>query len=291
MTAVFEVLQPGLFKETGPPMFGRQDLGISPGGAMDRLAYETGRIFLGCHPDIVTLEMILPPVIRFTEDCCAVFTGARFAGTVLKASDGSTATPIAHAETFEAAAGATLECGEKTLGFRGYLSMLPVDGVSDAGGIAGRKRGDFDSVFSWPDPQGAIRVVKGPEHGYLEKPDGFVATRWKTTQEMSDMGMRLAAEAAPLSITLTNMISAPVSDGTIQLTPRGPIILLRHRQTVGGYPRIYNVISADVDLLAQYGPEQVLRFREVPLDTAFQVAALRQRELDALASRFAESAL
>ena len=43
------------------------------------------------------------------------------------------------------------------------------------------------------------------------------------------------------------MISKHVTDGTIQLAPSGPIVLLRHRQTVGGYPRIANVIEAYIN--------------------------------------------
>ncbi len=46
--------------------------------------------------------------------------------------------------------------------------------------------------------------------------------------------------------------SALYLNGTVQLTQSEPIILLKHRQTIGGYPRIFNVIYADVDLLVQY---------------------------------------
>ena len=100
------------------------------------------------------------------------------------------------------------------------------------------------------------------------------------------MGMRLAGFGPPLRISLENMISAPVSDGTVQLPPQGPIVLLWHRQTVGGYPGIFNVVSADMDVLAQYGPEQVLRFREVSMEEAREAARRRRREIDALARRF-----
>ena len=76
------------------------------------------------------------------------------------------------------------------------------------------------------------------------------------------------------------MISEAVADGTIQLTPKGPIVLLKHRQTVGGYPRVFNVISADIDLLGQYAPNQILRFSKVSLDHALNIALQKETALD-----------
>lgn len=66
------------------------------------------------------------------------------------------------------------------------------------------------------------------------------------------------------------MISQPVTDGTIQLAPSGPIVLLRHRQTVGGYPRIANVIEADINKLSQFPPNTKVKFKLVSLDEAIQ---------------------
>ena len=75
------------------------------------------------------------------------------------------------------------------------------------------------------------------------------------------------------------MISEAVADGTIQLTPNGPLILLRHRQTVGGYPRIFNVISADVDILAQVAPNCLIQFKKVTRSEALKVLKQQQHDL------------
>lgn len=93
---------------------------------------------------------------------------------------------------------------------------------------------------------------------------------------MDKMGMRLAGKHR-LKCNLANMVSEAVADGTVQLTPSGPIVLLRHRQTTGGYPRIFNVITADIDLLGQYGPNQVIRFSQVSREEACEFA--RQKEM------------
>ena len=99
------------------------------------------------------------------------------------------------------------------------------------------------------------------------------------------MGLRLEG-GAELQAETGSLISDAVADGTVQLTPKGPIILLKHRQTVGGYPRIYNVISADVDLLAQFAPGQSLRFRKVALVEAVAAALQKRAQLEALCRRY-----
>jgi allophanate hydrolase subunit 2 len=100
---------------------------------------------------------------------------------------------------------------------------------------------------------------------------------------MSDMGIRLAPlgewQLVPAS---RDMVSQPVNDGTIQLTPSGPIVLMRERPTIGGYPRIFNVIGPDVDLLAQYGPNKVIRFKRISRHEATALGARRAQDLDRL---------
>ncbi|MCP4753955.1 MAG: hypothetical protein GY866_23980, partial [Proteobacteria bacterium] len=124
-----------------------------------------------------------------------------------------------------------------------------------------------------------VRVLEGPEYEYLNDPDPFLNNTWETTRDISEMGMRLASSGEMPSVSVKNMISEAVSDGTIQLTPNGPIVLLRHRQTVGGYPRIFNVISADMDLLGQYSAKKTIRFEKVALDEAMKAANQKRCEV------------
>ena len=101
------------------------------------------------------------------------------------------------------------------------------------------------------------------------------------------MGMHL--ERPEVELELTNqveMISEAVADGTVQLTPQGPLVLLRHRQTIGGYPRIFNVISADVDMLAQYGPQSLIQFQKVTMTKANNALRQQQKDLKDLKARF-----
>lgn len=83
--------------------------------------------------------------------------------------------------------------------------------------------------------------------------------------------MGLSLNGLGLDTQKIEMISQPVSDGTVQLSPGGPIVLMRHRQTVGGYPRVVNVIEPDISKLAQFVPGSTIRFRLIENDEAFGI--------------------
>ena len=72
------------------------------------------------------------------------------------------------------------------------------------------------------------------------------------------------------------MISEPVCRGTVQVTNEGQCIVLGvDGQTIGGYPKIAQVISADIDFLGQLRPGDTVRFEEASLEQAEQ--AYRER--------------
>jgi len=73
------------------------------------------------------------------------------------------------------------------------------------------------------------------------------------------------------------ILSEPTSFGTIQVPPDGlPIILMADRQTTGGYPKIANVASVDLPVLARCLPGERLEMTLISLDEAHQL--FRQRE-------------
>jgi allophanate hydrolase subunit 2 len=131
-------------------------------------------------------------------------------------------------------------------------------------------------------------VICGPEYDLLEDPAQFLAQNWTTTHGMSDMGIRLICPGANWpDLEQGSMVSGPINDGTVQLTPTGPIILLRQRATTGGYPRIFNVLDADIDVLGQYGPNQALHFREVTVEEARSIATRRQEAVERFRTNWA----
>jgi antagonist of KipI len=79
------------------------------------------------------------------------------------------------------------------------------------------------------------------------------------------------------------MISEAVALGTIQVPANGhPIILLADRQTTGGYPRIGQVVTVDLSLLAQIKPGAQIQFKEVSLQEAEELYLNREKDLQEL---------
>ncbi|HWA12700.1 MAG TPA: biotin-dependent carboxyltransferase family protein [Burkholderiales bacterium] len=93
------------------------------------------------------------------------------------------------------------------------------------------------------------------------------------------MGFRLEGPLLHLQSPL-ELLSDAVSFGTIQVPPGGlPIVLMADRQTTGGYPRMAEVASVDLHLLAQLKPGDRLRFELVSLALAQALHLRREQEL------------
>jgi len=225
---------------------------------MDRFSSMEGNILLGNKPCSSSLEIIFPPVIKFTGEGMFVITGAPLEGSVLER--GGESFQVDHRSVYRFEPEDILKPGKRSAGFRTCLCFR-----SGSGDISDSKIDAVNSLnlrpdFSWHHSGGFIRVMEGPEFEYLKNPADFFSSLWKISADSNDMGMRLSSKYVSLEMNTGDMISDAVADGTIQLTPSGPIILMRHRQTLGGYPRIFNCISADIDLLSQYMPGQALKF-------------------------------
>lgn len=64
-------------------------------------------------------------------------------------------------------------------------------------------------------------------------------------------------------------LSECVTFGTIQVPSNGmPIILMADRQTSGGYPKLGQVITADLPKLAQMKPGEKIQFQLVTIKEA-----------------------
>ncbi|MCG8339350.1 MAG: hydrolase [Proteobacteria bacterium] len=274
---LFEEVQKGLFKSVSNPVFGKQHQGIAPGGAMDLFSLQMGKRLLKNLSEVQTLEIIIPPTVRFETECLCVLTGARYERIEIKKADGS-AQNVNFATVFRVNKGDCLSFHNKIAGFRSYLALLPFEIIGED--LTGRVRPEYSEMYDWVDRNGTIRILEGPEYPFLKNESSFTQTFWTITNDFSDMGFRLSTHDELPKIILKNMISEAVADGTIQLTPKGPIVLLKHRQTVGGYPRVFNVISADIDLLGQYAPNQILRFTKITLEQALTIALQKETALD-----------
>jgi allophanate hydrolase subunit 2 len=82
------------------------------------------------------------------------------------------------------------------------------------------------------------------------------------------MGIRLSGNKLE-NIVSTNIKSEGLIRGAIQVPADGnPIIMLSDHGTIGGYPKIGVVISADLDRVGQLTPGSIINFKEVSLEEA-----------------------
>jgi allophanate hydrolase subunit 2 len=107
--------------------------------------------------------------------------------------------------------------------------------------------------------------------------------------ESNRMGLRLSGE--PLRMPSREMVSQPVAPGAVQVTRDGQLILLGiDGQTIGGYPRIAHVISADLDLVGQLRPGDQVSFQYVSLAEAEQLGRDKRALLERWCLRLQEAA-
>ncbi len=114
-----------------------------------------------------------------------------------------------------------------------------------------------------------IGVIEGPDFEFFndESYKIFYNSEYEVTRQLDRSGIRLIG--SPIKRKQEEMLSRPTSCGNIQITPDGqPIILGVECQTIGGYPRIASVISADIPKLAQLVPTNKIRFKKTDVYTA-----------------------
>ena len=115
-----------------------------------------------------------------------------------------------------------------------------------------------------------IRVIKGTNFDYFsnEAQNSFFNKEFSVSKLADRMGIRLSGHNLE-NIINTNIKSEGLVRGTIQVPADGnPIIMLSDHGTIGGYPKIGVVISADLDRVGQLIPGSAINFKEVRLEEA-----------------------
>ena len=132
-----------------------------------------------------------------------------------------------------------------------------------------------------------IRVIKGTNFNYFsDKGKNIFFDKEFVVSKLSDrMGMRLDGPKIE-NIVDTNIKSEGLIKGVIQVPADGnPIIMLSDHGTIGGYPKIGVVISADYDKLVQLTPGSKIKFQEVELSSAETLFKLYDLETQNLISQ------
>lgn len=287
--AGFEVLEPGVLatvQDSGRPGF--QKIGVSPGGAADPVAARVANLLVGNPDRAALLECCVSgPVLRFLRDVRVAWVGW---------ADARGGRPV------DLTAGEVLDLRGRMASSYGYLAIA---GGIDVPEVLGSRATDLRAGFGgwhgrglragdrlplgkplpgpppgawrigWPRTEMVngmleLRFLKGMQSRWFthEALETFRESIYQLSPFSDRMGARLDGPLLARAHA-GELISQPVVAGSVQVPPDGrPIVLLAERQTIGGYPQIGHVISADVPKLARALTGTRLRFREVSLDEA-----------------------
>lgn len=288
----FEVIRPGflsLIQDYGRR--GHQHQGMGEGGPMDEHAFLWANHLLGNRFDAPALEITLGQLkLTATAQTCIALTGADTHARI----DGR---PINSWCTHIIRRGEELSLGTARSGLRSYLAVAggfeikPHYGSSATvmreglGGLRqdGAQLAVGDILPSTQNSTQPLRCVP-PEYipdyaapltlrlipGYQssrfpsEAWEALYGEEYEVSQHADRMGYRLNGPA--LDCEIDGIISEGIAYGAVQVPADGqPIILLRDRQTIGGYPKLGCIASLDAAQLAQRPPGTRLRFKESSL--------------------------
>ena len=296
------VAKPGFFttvQDLG--RYGYAHLGISPAGAADALSFRIANLLVGNEENAPALEMtLLGATLEFDESAIIAITGAD-----CECKAGPDQVPANTA--LEIPAGTVLQCGSMLTGARCYLAVqggFDVPSVMGSastfvaakfGGFHGRRlqSGDIlqvrkhgssrvrsirsDALESVRAPR-PLRVTKGAQQDWFG-PEAFetlFSFPYTVSEQSGRTGLRLKGEAVRPR-EQAELLTDGIPLGAIQVPQDGqPIILFVDQQTTGGYPKIANVIAADLHRVGQLRPRDEVRFAEVAIPEAVQ--ALREQE-------------
>ena len=300
------VQKPGFFstiQDMGRTGF--QQYGVIVSGVMDEVAYRMGNALLKQY-NTASIEMtVVGGTYQFTKPTAIVLTGGRITATLR-------GKPISMNRVIHVEANDVLVCGPITCGVRCYLAVsggiqVPIVMNSRStyvkagiGGYHGRalRKGDelpYEAGYMASGKHhlqlaafytsAPIRILYGTEWTTFshDVQQAFLHNMFTVSLEADRMGYRMIPQR-PIQIAEPfQLISEAVTFGTIQMPPNGePIILMADRQTTGGYPKIAQVIAADLHRLAQLGPNEKVVFEVVSIAEAEAAYIKLQRQLKVL---------
>jgi antagonist of KipI len=107
----------------------------------------------------------------------------------------------------------------------------------------------------------------------------FHRQAFSVTEQSNRSGLRLAGEAI-LCGKRGELLTEGVALGAVQVPADGqPIILFVDQQTTGGYPKIANVIAADLPRVGQLRPRDEVKFQAVRIPEAIELLRRQERVL------------
>ena len=295
----FEVLRPGInttFQDKG--RFGMQHLGVAPSGCMDHKSFLIANALVSNDEKEGVLEFAYQgPLLKLAKGK----TKFAITGNVLFQIINSKNETISGEcnRSYDLDEGDQIDILATRQSVYGYLSVeggfevepfcnsISILARANIGPNEGKKiniknkiplktnrkeKNNYAVNFSL-EKKNVIRILKGPQFDYFSESSKkeFFFKEYKITNLTDRMGMRLEGKVLK-NIVSTNIRSEGITKGAIQVPEDGqPIVLLTDHPTIGGYPKIANVISADYDLLVQKIPGTNISFKCIDLQEAEQL--------------------
>lgn len=311
MAGLIEVIDGGLgnaIQDAG--RFGHRHQGLAVSGYLDRPLADCANALVGNAPDAAGIELRgLGPTLGIRRGPVRLALAGQVSATILRANGSCQPLPAWQSATLDehdslkigAVAGGTAYLAisggcavPRQLGSRSTYQRAGIGGIAghalqtgDRIPCANLSQRDYRETRgeAFLHADGPIRVMLGPQAGHFtaEAIAAFLHAPYAATPEQDRMGMRLTGPSlAHIKPAAADIVSDGVTPGAIQVPANGqPIILLADCQTVGGYPKIATVISADLPRLAHCPPGSKITFQAVDLAGARQaLAELRQRWTD-----------
>ena len=295
----FEVLRPGInttFQDKG--RFGMQHLGVAPSGCMDHKSFLIANGLVSNDENEGVIEFAYQgPLLKLIKGK----TKFAIAGNVLfqiinsknevingecnRSYNLDEGDQIDILATRQSVYGyLAVEGGFDVVPFCNSVSTLATANIGPNNGkkiniknkILLKKNSKEKSNYAVNVPlekKNVIRALKGPQFDYFSgaSQKEFFFKDYKVTNLTDRMGMRLEGKVLK-NIVSTNIRSEGITKGAIQVPADGqPIVLLTDHPTIGGYPKIANVISTDYDLLIQKIPGTKISFKCIDLKEAEQL--------------------
>jgi 5-oxoprolinase (ATP-hydrolysing) subunit C len=278
--------------------------GVSRSGAMDFPSLAAANVLVGNPPDTAALEFAqLGGTWKVEAESCRI---AVTGGTFGISADGR---PLAPWRSHTLRRGQRLSLAPTRDALWGYLAVAQGFDLSPQlgscathlrSGVGGQRIAEGDElplladqapeggdhrIAPPPRETGPFRVVLGPQDDHFDRDTiaAFLATPWRLSHRSDRMGSWLEGPAMTHANGF-NLLSDGLVPGCIQVPGSGqPIVLLMDCQTMGGFPKLATVITADLARFAQCRPASEVRFVAVDVDAAQSLYRAYYAKLEGLA--------
>ena len=281
--------------------YGYRHFGISSSGAADLFSFRLGNIIVGNAEELAGIEMtLLGADFQFNSDAVIAITGSPFNLSLDRQE-------IPYNQSIHVKKNQILSVGITKGGARSYLlvkggiktenylNSKTTHVMSGMGGFMGRplKKGDIleidknnkINITNIPNNldeinTSKIRINKGLQSSYFSDSTwaAFTSKMFRVSEVFSRMGIRLKGN--PIHSSKGNeILTEGIPLGAIQVPGGGePIISFVEHQTTGGYPKIANVISADLCKVGQLKPGDKFQFELISFEDA-EILRLEQEAI------------